>query len=151
MPLHNFKFNTRVITCINALQARFIMTRSDIFRWYVSNINSLLLGSVEDGTGCQCMSLLKRCYISPTSWGGVRLSPIGSSTNNWPIVPVSDERWWVWSSRWNENWQGESKCSEKTCPSATLTTTNPKWLGLGLNPGRRGGKSVTNRLRYGMA
>jgi hypothetical protein len=31
--------------------------------------------------------------------------------------------WWVWSSRCNENWQGKPKYSEKTCPSATLSTT----------------------------
>jgi hypothetical protein len=26
---------------------------------------------------------------------------------------------------WNEDWQGKPKYSEKTCPSATLSTTNP--------------------------
>jgi hypothetical protein len=26
---------------------------------------------------------------------------------------------------WNEEWQGKPKNSEKTCPSATLSTTNP--------------------------
>jgi hypothetical protein len=40
---------------------------------------------------------------------------------------------------------------EKTCPSATLSTTNPIWPGPGLNPGRRGGKPATNRLSYGAA
>jgi hypothetical protein len=49
------------------------------------------------------------------SWGGVRLSPLGTSANIWPIVPGPDNRWWVWSSRWNENWQGKPKYSEKTC------------------------------------
>jgi hypothetical protein len=29
-----------------------------------------------------------------------------------------------------------------------LCTTNPTWLDLGLNPGRRGGKPATNRLSY---
>jgi hypothetical protein len=28
-----------------------------------------------------------------------------------------------WSNWWNENWQGKPKYSEKTCPSATLSTT----------------------------
>jgi hypothetical protein len=40
---------------------------------------------------------------------------------------------------------------EKTCPSATLSTTNPTWPDLGSNPGRRGGKPATNRLSYGTA
>jgi hypothetical protein len=32
--------------------------------------------------------------------------------------------WW-WRIWWNENWQGKPKYSEETCPSATLSTTNP--------------------------
>jgi hypothetical protein len=32
--------------------------------------------------------------------------------------------WW-WRTWWNEDWQGKPKYSEKTCPSATLSTTNP--------------------------
>jgi hypothetical protein len=56
----------------------------------------------------------------------------------------------MWSSRCNENWQGKQKYSEKTCPSATLSTINPTWLDLGSNPGRRR-KPATNRLSYGTA
>jgi hypothetical protein len=44
---------------------------------------------------------------------------------------------------------GGMKYSEKTCPSATLSTTNPKWRDPGSKPGRRGGKPATNRLSYG--
>jgi hypothetical protein len=63
-------------------------------------------------------------------------------------VPAPDDRWWsVWSSRWNENWEGKPKYSEKTYPSATLSTTNPTWSDLG----RRGGKPATNCLSYGTA
>jgi hypothetical protein len=78
----------------------------------------------------------------------VRLSPLGTSANIWPIIPAPDDRWWVWSIRWNENWQGKPKYLEKTCPSATLSTTNPTWPDLGLNPGRRDGKLATNLLSY---
>jgi hypothetical protein len=63
------------------------------------------------------------------SWGGVRLSPLSTSVTNWPIVPVPDDRW-VWNIWWNENWQGKPKYSEKTCPSATLSTTDPTCLSL---------------------
>jgi hypothetical protein len=59
------------------------------------------------------------------SWCGVRLSPLGTSTTIWSTVPAPDDRWWVWSSQWNENWQGKPKYSEKTCPNANLSTTNP--------------------------
>jgi hypothetical protein len=56
---------------------------------------------------------------------------------------------WRWRIiRWNEDWQGKPKYSEKTCPSATLSTTNPTWPDPGSNPGRRGGKAATNRLSY---
>jgi hypothetical protein len=67
-------------------------------------------------------------------------------------VPTPDDRWW-WLRRnwWNEDWQGKPKYSEKTYPNATLSTTNPTWLDPGSNPGRRGGKPVTNRLSYGAA
>jgi hypothetical protein len=81
----------------------------------------------------------------------VRLSPLGTSAINWPIVPAPNERWWMWSSRWNEYWQGKPKYLQKTCPSATLSAINPTWPDLGSNPGRRGGKPATNRLCYGTA
>jgi hypothetical protein len=56
----------------------------------------------------------------------------------------------VWSIRWIDR-QGKPKYSDKTCPSATLSTTNPKLPDQGSNPGRRGVRSETNRLRYGTA
>jgi hypothetical protein len=64
---------------------------------------------------------------------------------------LSVSEWWVWNSRWNENWQDKLKYSEKTCPTATLSTTNPTRSYLVSNPGRRGGRPATNRLSYGTA
>jgi hypothetical protein len=58
--------------------------------------------------------------------GGVesKLGPLGTSATEWPNVPVPVivmmENFWR-----NEDWQGKPKYSEKTCPSATLFTTNP--------------------------
>jgi hypothetical protein len=81
---------------------------------------------------------------------GVRVSPLGTAVTIWPIVPAPEDRWWwMWSSRWNANWQGKPKYSEKTCPSATLSTTNPTWPDAGSNPGRCAGKPATNRPSYG--
>jgi hypothetical protein len=57
-----------------------------------------------------------------------------------PLLAYCTSPWW-W---WNEDWQGKPKYSEKTCPSATLSTTNPTWLDPGLKP-------ATNRLSYGAA
>jgi hypothetical protein len=34
----------------------------------------------------------------------------------------------------------------KTCPSVTLSTTNPTWTDPGSNPRLRGGRPATNRL-----
>jgi hypothetical protein len=52
-----------------------------------------------------------------TPWTGDRLVARSLLTANW--------LWW-WRSWWNERvWQGKPKYSEKTCPDATLTTTNP--------------------------
>jgi hypothetical protein len=58
---------------------------------------------------------------------------------------------WLWWLRiwWNEDWQGKPKYSEKTCPSANLSTTNPTWPDPGANPVRRGGKPATYRFCYG--
>jgi hypothetical protein len=39
----------------------------------------------------------------------------------------------------------------KTCPSATLPTTNPTWSDPGLNQILRGERSATNRLSHGTA
>jgi hypothetical protein len=55
------------------------------------------------------------------------------------------------SSRWNDNWKGKPKYSDKTCPIATFSTTNPTLPDLGSNPGRRGGKPATNCLSYSTA
>jgi hypothetical protein len=83
---------------------------------------------------------------------GVRLSPLGTAATVCSIAPAPDDRWWwLWANRWNANWQGKPKYSEKTCPSATLSTTNPTWPDSSSNAGRRGGKPATNRLSYGTA
>jgi hypothetical protein len=39
----------------------------------------------------------------------------------------------------------------KTCPSATLSTTNPTWIDLGAIPGVRGEGPATNDLSHGTA
>jgi hypothetical protein len=53
--------------------------------------------------------------------------------------------------RWNETDRGKPKYSGKTCPSATLSTTNPTWTDPESNPGLRGERPATNRLSHGTA
>jgi hypothetical protein len=82
------------------------------------------------------------------SWGGVRLSPLGI----WPLFGLLYQSQMMMmmsvEQLWNENWQGKPKYSEKTYPSATLSTTNPTWSDLGLNLGHHSGKPVANHLSY---
>jgi hypothetical protein len=83
-------------------------------------------------------------------WGGTKSTRYCG--HFWPIVQALDDRWgWLWSNWLNEDWQGKPKYSGKTCPSAILSTTNPRWPDPGSNLGRRGGKPATNRLSYGAA
>jgi hypothetical protein len=47
---------------------------------------------------------------------------------------------------------GENRSTRrKTCPSATLSTTNLTWTDPGSNPGLRGERPATNRLSHGTA
>jgi hypothetical protein len=91
--------------------------------------------------------LLLLLFFSFLGWGGVILSPLGTLATIWHIVPATGHRWVrrIW---WNENWQGKPKYSKKTCPSATLSTTNPTWPDRRSNTGRYCRKPATNRLRY---
>jgi hypothetical protein len=44
---------------------------------------------------------------------------------------------------------GENRSTRgKTCPSATLSTTNPTWTDPGSNPGLRDGMAAANRLSH---
>jgi hypothetical protein len=47
--------------------------------------------------------------------------------------------------------ENRSTREKKTCPSATLPTTNPTWTDPGSNLGLRGGRPATNRLSHGTA
>jgi hypothetical protein len=78
------------------------------------------------------------------------MSPLGMSTTEWPTVPALDD---MMSVEQSVEWQltGETEVLGEYLPRATLSTTNPTWLDLGLNPSSRYGKPVNNRLSYGMA
>jgi hypothetical protein len=70
--------------------------------------------------------------------------------------------WWRWAvffyqvlqvmeHQWNEIDRWKPATRRKTCPSATLSTTNPTWTDPGSNPGLRSGRPATNRLSHGTA
>jgi hypothetical protein len=52
---------------------------------------------------------------------GVQLGPLGTAATDWTIVACPGWLWWR-RNWWNEDWQGKPKYSEKTRPSATLST-----------------------------
>jgi hypothetical protein len=80
---------------------------------------------------------------------GVRISPLGSAATTGPFYqPQMIYDGDCGAIGGMKIGKGKAKYSEKTCPSATLSTTNPTWPDPGSNPGRRGGKPATNRLSY---
>jgi hypothetical protein len=67
-----------------------------------------------------------------------------------PVVHPPDDIWMcrvmVEWYRW-EDWRTQ----RKTCPSATLSTTNPTWTEPGANSGLRSDRLATNHLNQGTA
>jgi hypothetical protein len=54
--------------------------------------------------------------------------------------------------RWNDILTGENRRTRrKTCPGASLSTTNTTWIDPGANPGLRHERPVTNDLSHGTA
>jgi hypothetical protein len=53
--------------------------------------------------------------------------------------------------QWNDIDRENGRTQEKTCPSATLFTTNPTWADPGTNPGLHSERPRTNCLSHGMA
>jgi hypothetical protein len=57
-------------------------------------------------------------------WGGTK-SLGTAATSGLLYKPQMIDEDHFWSNWWNEDWQGKPTYSEKTCCSATLSTTNP--------------------------
>jgi hypothetical protein len=88
-----------------------------------------------------CLSRMNNaCTATGVLVGGGVHSGSTRHVGHWMAYFTCPARLWWWRIWWNEDWQGDPKYSEKTCPSATLSTTNPTWPDPGSNPGRRCGK-----------
>jgi hypothetical protein len=82
----------------------------------------------------------------------VELSPSTAATSGLLYKPQMIDEDDFWSNWRSEDWQGKPKYSEKTCPSATLSTTKSHMTRPGLEPQTaEGGKPATNRLSYDAA
>jgi hypothetical protein len=118
-----------------------VLSWSDVV-FYASNIHFFQLLVYR--------SKLRYCSIFFIS--GVGLSPLGTATTSGLLYqPQMIDEGDGGAIGGMKIWQGKPKYSEETYPSATLSTTNPTGPDPGWNPGRRGGKSATNRLSYGAA
>ena len=58
---------------------------------------------------------------------------------------LNTEHWWSDTDKKKYN------TLRKTCTNATLTTINPTWSGLGLNPDLHSDRPATNSLTHGTA
>jgi hypothetical protein len=110
-----------------------------LFHLNISYLNSISVIQFKSIVISEVSSKVVCSFFFFVSWGRVRLSP------------PPDDRWWMWSSKWNETWQGKWKYSKKTCPSVSLSTTNFIWSDVDSHPGRCGGKPATNRVAWAMA
>jgi hypothetical protein len=92
-----------------------------------------------------CIEALKG---STWRWGG-------SSTQAWMPTYVSilriPQMIWVWRATVEWYWRENRRTRRKTCPSATLSATNPIWIDPGANPSLRGERPTTNNLSHGTA
>jgi hypothetical protein len=75
--------------------------------------------------GCECILLINCFFIS--NIGG--WTPTRSTRHVGHQLAYCTCPGWLWGWRiwWNDDWQGKPKYSEKTCPIATSSTTNPTW------------------------
>jgi hypothetical protein len=103
-------------------------------RKQLNHIGTCLQVSIHD-LQLHCHSFIRHAdSVNITLVIGSSLSPLGMSTTSGPILPATDEDD---NGPWNENWQGNPKYLENTCPSATLPATNTSWPDLELNLERR--------------
>jgi hypothetical protein len=72
-----------------------------------------------------------------------------AATDGFIIHPPRDYEYgvlveWYWGRK-------TEKLREKTCPTASLSNTNPTWTDKGVKPDIRGERQATNRLNHGTA
>jgi hypothetical protein len=80
--------------------------------------------------------------------GGFQLGPLGIAATNRPIVPAPGD--YDDGEIGGMIGSGNRSIRRKPAQVAALSTTKPTCCP-DANPGRRGGKSATNRLSYGTA
>jgi hypothetical protein len=128
-------------------QCKVSVLQSELYSQLLPETTSSLL------TACIFGNVVIIIFLFAHSGGGGGVQT-GSTRHRGHLLSYCTCLGWLWGwriIRWNEDWQGKPKYSEKTCPSATLSTTNPTRPDQGSNTGRRGGKPATNRLSYGAA
>jgi hypothetical protein len=123
---HNSITLQRLSTWMKLIQDKHIRVCTNIYIYiYIQSRDGVTIGAFR-----LVIEFTELFYFSFSDWG--------ESTwfVSYYLASCTSLAWWVttlWSSRWNE-WRGKPKDSEKTCLSATLSTTNPTWPDTGSNP-----------------
>jgi hypothetical protein len=98
------------------------------------------------GFPCQCHSAVAFHWLISVGWDYVsELLPLADILFILQMIYEYGER------RWNDTDREKRRTLRKTCPSATLSTTNPTFIEQGANSGLRGERPATNRLSHGTA
>jgi hypothetical protein len=133
-----------------------------VYRWYKTNVAKLIkskdstmhtvINFVADKTNEQERYHRVQTFLFFSwRWGGVGLVPKRGCLLT--LAYYTFPRWYEFGERrWNDILTGENRRTRrKTCPSATLSTTNPTRIDPGANPGLRGKRRATNDLSHGTA
>jgi hypothetical protein len=91
-----------------------------------------------------CIPFLAWCSY----WWGVTMS---WNCGLWWSYWSSPDDIWKWRTMLEWYWQENQRICTETCPSATLSITNPTWTDPNVNPGLCSEVPVTNCLSHGTA
>jgi hypothetical protein len=134
----------KIFPLATEVAALWMQTRFELWRSRRSNRKEIKIGNI---------TILFRTTISDkSSFFYLICETIGTAATPGLLCQPPVIVKMIVESRWNVDWQGKPKFSEKTCPSATFVHHKipHAWVRFRTRD-RSGGKPATNRLSYGAA